>query len=245
MKTTYPLLIIAMLSLFVSPSCSKKSSSPAQTCQIITITDVLGSSTTTFNLTYDNEGRLSTEQEIGSSGTTNKVFTYSGTTELVSTTYGSGSTTDSITLNSDGLLQTDYFTDGTTENLTTYTYSGEECQKTVQTAISGSTPAQTAVYSWTDGNATSINSGTTSDVLTYDQTKPSQAGDYFQISQLINSGGIYIKNTNLVSGFTSNTGGTNTIFNFTYTSDNTGKITQLVATYGSTTETISYQYSCN
>src|SRR5580692_6993943 len=117
MKSTYPLLIIAILSLFVSPSCSKKSSSPAQTCQIITLTDQLGT-------------------------TTNQVFTYIGNTEIMSTSNGTSESEDSISLNSDGLIASDYYSNSSGgSSVTIYTYSGTELQKAVLT--SGGNPPQT------------------------------------------------------------------------------------------------------
>src|SRR5580700_1110316 len=144
MKTILPILLIAMVSLFVSPSCSKKSSSPAQTCQIITVSDQLGSSTTVYNITYNNAGQISTAQYNQNSTAYSRVFTYIGSTEIMVTSGGGSTITDSMTLNSDGFIESDYQTDGTNLTVTNYTYSGTELQKSVSTT-NGGTPT-TSTY---------------------------------------------------------------------------------------------------
>jgi hypothetical protein len=238
MKTILPILIIAMVSLFVSPSCSKKSSSPAQTCQIITVSDQIGSSTTVYNLTYNNAGQISTAQYNQNSTAYSRVFTYIGSTEIMVTSGGSSTITDSMTLNSDGFIQSDYQTDGTNLTVTDYTYSGAELQKSVSTT-NGGTPT-TSTYSWTNGDLTSGNDNGTTATYTYNTTA-SETGDYWYIAQLINYGGFIVKTAHQLTGYQVGT----SIENVNYTYDNTGKITGLTGTSGSTVETITYQYSCN
>jgi hypothetical protein len=238
MKNIITLLIVTAGCIFLSLSCSKKSSNK-QTCQIVTVTDQVGSATaTTYNLTYDNSGRISTEQYGSTGSSTTRVFTYIGSTEEVTTTDGSSSTTDSIVLNSDGLMEADYFTGGGVQSVTIYTYNGTECIKAVTTP-NGGTPSTTTL-TWTNGDLTSLSDGSSTQTYSYN-TKPTAQGDYFQILQLVNYGAVFIRNTHQIIAFQSGS----TIEDFNYTSDNTGKITSLTGTGGSNVETISYQYTCN
>src|SRR5580698_1257906 len=103
MKNRSPFVLVALLCLFLSPSCSKKSN-PAPVCQIITVSDLLGATTTTYNITYNNAGQISTEQYSSGGTNYNRVFTYIGSTEMIATSDGTSTITDSITLNSDGLV---------------------------------------------------------------------------------------------------------------------------------------------
>ena len=135
MKNITAFLMVLLLALFISPSCSKKSSSSTPTCRIVTLTDQQGTATTTYNITYDNSGRISTEQYVSNGVTTNQVFTYIGNTEIMSTSSGTSDTQDSITLNSDGLIASDYYSNSSGgSSVTTYTYSGTELQKAVLTS---------------------------------------------------------------------------------------------------------------
>jgi hypothetical protein len=238
MKKLHVILIVLVFSQLIAPSCSKKSSGSTPACQIITIVDQLGTTTTTFNITYNNAGQISTEQYVNSGTNYNKVFTYISSTENITTNNGTTTTTDSITQNSDGLIESDYNQSGTTQTVSLYTYSGTELQKEV-TTVNGGTPV-TTTYTWSNGNPVSSSDGTTTTTYTYN-TKPTEVGDYFQIVQLLNYGGTFVKTANQLTGYSVGS----TIENVNYTYDNTGKITALTGTSGSTVENITYQYSCN
>jgi hypothetical protein len=239
MKPIFPLLIIAIVSLFVSPSCSKKSSSSAQTCQIITVTDQEGTNSTIYNITYNNQGKISTEQYNQNSTPYSRVFTYIGSTEIMTTTGGASTITDSITLNSNGMIESDYETDGTNVSITTYTYSGTEVQKSVN-VTNGGAPL-TSTFTWTNGDLTGGSlSGSGTATYTYN-TKASEAGDYWSIVQLVNYGATFVQSAHQLAGYQVGT----TIENVNYTYDNTGKITEVTGTTGSDVENITYQYSCN
>ncbi|HUB61206.1 MAG TPA: hypothetical protein VL978_10910 [Puia sp.] len=240
MKNTYPFIPVALfcLSLSLVPACSKKSGSPAQTCQIITVTDQLGTATTTYNITYNNSGQISTEQYASGGVNYTRVFTYLGSTEMISTSDGTSTVTDSITLNSDGLIVSDYNTYSSNVTVTTYTYSGTELQKEVQVQ-NGGTPS-TTTFTWTNGDVTGSSSGSGSSTYSYN-TKASAVGDYWSIVQLINYGASFVKTAHQLTGYQVGT----TVENVNYTYDNTGKITGLTGTSGSTVETIGYQYTCN
>lgn len=238
MKNIITLLIVTAGCIFLSISCSKKSSNK-QACQIVTVTDQVGSTpATTYNLTYDNSGRISTEQYGSSGSSISRVFTYIGSTEMITTTAGSNTTIDSIVVNGSGLMEADYTTSGGNQSVTTYTYNGTECIKAV-TVENGGAPS-TTTFTWTNGDLTSLSDGSSTQTYSYN-TKPTAQGDYFQILQLVNYGAVFIRNTHQIIAFQSGS----TIEDFNYTSDNTGKITELTGTGGSNVETISYQYTCN
>jgi hypothetical protein len=237
MKNRSPFTLVVLLCLFLTPSCSKKSS-PAQVCQIITVTDQSGSSTTTYNITYNNAGQISTEQYAISGTNYNRVFTYIGSTEMISTSDGTSIVTDSITLNSDGLIATDYNTNGTNVTVTTNTYSGTELQKQVE-VLNGGTPS-TTTFTWTNGDVTSGSTSSGNSTYTYN-TKASENGDYWSIVQLINYGSPFVKTAHQLIGYQVGT----SVENVNYTYDNTGKITEVTGTTGSNVENISYQYSCH
>lgn len=238
MKNRIAYLMISLMGLFISPSCSKKSSSSTPSCQIVTVTDQLGTTTTTYNITYDNSNRISTEQYVSNGVTTNQVFTYIGNTEIMSTSNGTTDTQDSITLNSDGLIVSDYYSSSSGgSSVTTYTYSGTELQKAVLT--SGTNPPQTTTYTWSNGD---VVSSTGSPNITYSyNTKATEIGDYWQVIQLINYGATFIKTAHQLAGYQYNS----TVENINYTYDNTGKITAVTGTSGSDVENITYQYTCN
>jgi hypothetical protein len=237
MKNIFPLIVVALSCLVLSPSCSKKSGSPAQTCRIITITDQNGASTTTYNITYNNAGQISTEQYSISGTAYNRVFTYIGNIEMVATSDGTTTITDSVTLNSDGLIASDYNTNQTNITVSTYTYSGTEVQKAV-TVVNGGAPA-TTIYTFANGDLTS-SSGSPNITYTYN-TKASEIGDYWQVIQLINYGASFVRTAHQLAGYQY----TGTVENINYTYDNTGKITVVTGTTGANVETITYQYSCN
>ncbi|HET6253467.1 MAG TPA: hypothetical protein VFE32_05315 [Puia sp.] len=239
MKNSLPILTVAILSLFLAPSCSKKSSNPAQTCRIVTISDQIGTSTTVYNISYNNSGKISTEQYSQNSTNYSRVFTYIGNTEIMTTSDGTTTITDSITLNGNGMIESDYATDGTNTDVTTYTYSGTELQKSVE-VLDGGTPT-TSTYTWTNGDLTGASlSGSQSGTYSYN-SKASEAGDYWQIVQLVNYGAVFVRTTHQLSGYQAGT----TVENVNYTYDNTGKITAVAATTGANVENISYQYNCN
>lgn len=237
MKNRSPFALVALLCLFLSPSCSKKSS-PAPVCQIITVSDQLGATTTTYNITYNNAGQISTEQYSSGGINYNRVFTYIGSTEMIATSDGTNTITDSITLNSDGLVVSDYNTFQTTVSVTTYTYSGTELQKEVQ-VVNGGTPA-TTTFTWANGDLTSGSSSGGNSTYSYN-TKSSESGDYWSIIQLINYGSSFVRTTHQLTGYQVGL----TVENVNYTYDNAGKITAVTGTAGSSIESIGYQYSCN
>lgn len=235
MKKVAPFLIVTTLCLFLTPSCGKKNNT--RTCQIITVTDSYGTSTTTYNVTYNNSGQISTEQYSDGANNYSRVFTYIGSTEMMTTSGGPSTITDSISLNGNGMIGSDYETDGTNTAVTTYTYSGTELQKSV-TVYDGGAPS-TSTYTWTNGDLASSTTGGSSQTFTYN-SKTSEEGDYWQIVQLIDYGASFVRTAHQLSGYQSGT----TIENINYAYDNSGKITGVTGTTGTNVENIGYQYSC-
>ena len=230
-------LIVSIISLFLSPSCGKKSSH-TQTCQIVTIQDGNGSSTTTYTITYNNQGKISTEQYTQGGTAYSKVFTYNGNTEIMTTSANGGSAVDSMIINSNGLIESDYFSYPGTDALTTYTYSGTELQKAVQ-VVNGGVPL-TTTYTWSGGDVVGSSDGVNSVSFTYN-SKGSVAGDYWSIIQLVNYGAYFVKSAHQLAAYQA---GSN-LENISYSYDGSGKITGVTGTVGSSVETISYEYACN
>ncbi|XZF13256.1 hypothetical protein ACTHGU_15825 [Chitinophagaceae bacterium MMS25-I14] len=242
--TTCSLLTIALAIAF--PACKKKDNSP--TCRIITITEVSSSGTSVINLTYNNDGKVSTISETGSS-TVNKVFTYNSNTIIVNAT-GSGGTfseRDSISLNSSGqAINFRRFTNsaGTNWDNDAFEYDNSgHVIKDISTG-SGSSSTSTTVYTYTNGDLTSaITSGssTSSAVVEYYADKPAMDGDYFHVTGILNYGFQLIKNVHMTKSITQGT----TVVNLSYTYNNSNQVSQLTYTNGSALETVSYQYQCN
>ncbi|OQP60466.1 hypothetical protein A3860_33645 [Niastella vici] len=223
----------------ISPSCSKKSSS-SPSCKLITVIDQYGSTTNTINISYNNDGKISTIQGTGSSPF-KKVFTYSGNLMMITTSNASSVTaTDSVVLNSDGLISYSMRKDASNiKTVYTYTYSGSQLLKSTYQYNGGS--IQTTTYTFTNGDLTGSAEGSNTAVYNYYTDKNSADGDFLKLVQLLNYGGLYVKNAHLIKGFQQGS----TVENFNYTYDNTGKITGLTATTGSNIENVTFQYNCN
>jgi hypothetical protein len=239
---------IASVPLFVcimvlAPFCSKKNAAAVPNCQIITIVDSYNSTNTTYNLTYGNNGKISTIQNTSATSPFTEVFTYANNVILVSKT-GAGSvfiSSDSNAVNSAGLITYSQQIDATADTtINTYTYDGNNdlLKSTTQTNGGAIT---TNTFQYTNGDLTSSSDGTTTTTYTYYTDKPSQNGDYIHVFQLFNYGGQAIQSAHLIASLQSGS----SIDNFNYSFDSSGKITSLTATSGSTVETISFQYQCN
>ncbi|HEV2353706.1 MAG TPA: hypothetical protein VGR89_05650 [Puia sp.] len=236
MRINIVLLVLPAISMVVWPACKKKTSAGTSMCQIITVTDQEGASTTTIKLTYDGQGRVSTKQLIRGSDTILLVFTYSGNTEIVQTSGPGLAISDSMTLNSYGQAESDYESDGTNTYVTINTYSGDELQTSIYNYGSG---PDTTTNSWTNGDLTSSTTRGVTTTYSYN-SKASEEGDYFWLVQGINFGGDLIRTAHqLISS--QNPSGVLTV-NYTY--DGTGKITEVAYTSGSISGTDAYQYSC-
>ena len=235
---TTSLVIATAFVLLISPSCKKSSSSPS--CKLITVVDQYGSTTNTINISYNNDGKISTIQESGSSPFT-KVFTYSGNLLMITTSNASSVTaTDSVVFNSDGLISYSMNKDASkNKTVNIFTYSGTQLLKSTSQYNAGA--ITTTTYTFTNGDLTGSSDGSNTATYSYYTDKNFADGDYFKLVQLINYGGLYVKNAHLIKGFQQGA----TVEKFNYTFDNTGKITGVTATNGSNIDNVTFQYSCN
>lgn len=229
------LFLMAVLITAVLASC-KKDSTPKPICKIITATQS-GGGTSTFNFSYNSEGKLSTS----SNGTNATTFSYSGNTVIASTTNGGvfGSK-KIITLNANGLasnVRTENNVTGTLWDNTLYEYSGTELIKSTDTNSAGD-PADVSSFTWSGGNLTGI-TGTSTETLAYYTDKPAQTGDYFSLIQLVFGYEIYRVKNAIKSSLEGST-----IISFAYTYGTDGKIASIAVT-GTNTSTYNYQYQCN
>jgi hypothetical protein len=237
MKQTVLILTMAVLGIFHFASCHKKSSSPTSICQITEAKYLNGSDSVIYDFTYNNEGKLSGEQIVAVGVNYNIVFTYAGNTELIYTTDGSQTETDSLTLNGDGLVTYDYHISGTDTTVTTYTYSKTELQMSV--AVTNEYPPDTTIYSWTNGDLTTIDYvGDQTATYSYN-TLASEPGDAWQF-EMMTTGYTFVRTAHQVTG----EGPRNPVI-FGYTYDNTGKITSCTTGQQSSVAVQTYQYSCN
>jgi hypothetical protein len=232
------LIIIAVLFTVAFVSC-KKDDVLKTSCKIITVTQVPAGMSSMYNLTYNSEGKLSTVTDNKLSS----VFVYSGNTIVVNTTSSGGFFYSKriITLNTNGLAsnsRTENDLTGDNWDNVTYEYNGTEVIKSTSTSSGGGAP-YVETYIWSDGNMVSLTTGSTTTTLEYFTDKPTQDGDYFNITQLI-AGYHVLKGKNALKSISNGSD----ITNFDYNFDADGKITSFVST-GSSTYTQTYQYQCD
>jgi hypothetical protein len=234
----WPLLAV----LFIS-SCSKTRSAgaPTSSCRINYIADSNNGGITSYNLSYNNIGMLSSITQNYNSGLT-IVFAYE-TNLVLATKFNGGEIieTDSIVLNNAGNPSMETQTDSS-NNRTIYTFSYGNSKQIVSSTYqyNGGMILNTTYY-YTNGDPTSYSDGTNTITLTYDLSKPSAQGDWLYISQLFSYGIQYLKSKHLSQSLQQGS----TIANFNYTFDSSGNISSLNATSGSSIQKISYDYQCD
>lgn len=222
-------------------SCSKSTDDKNASCRIVTVIEVNGSSTSTHNLSYDNDGRLST---LSSTGGINKVFTYSGTTIIINSTNGGAFySRDSITLNDKGRpTNIRQYTNVAGTNWRNYAleYNGDQLLKYQETTQAGGAPT-TATFTTTNGNVTKAVTTSITVDFEYFTDKAVQRGDYLELSSLLQYGVNIYPHKNLIKSL--NQGAS--ITNFNYEMNDDGLIEKVTTTSGSSTGSITYQYTCN
>lgn len=238
MKKIFIYSLASTFLLCQSLSCSKKSSSaaPSSGCKIASAAVSGTAGTGSIDLTYNDDGKITSSVANLSTGTTTKSFTYTGNVVMVSTTTSgsAGVTTDSILVNSDGLMLSDITRSPTDVAFLVYNYSGTEV--TSETTQDNNNPVVTLNYTYTNGDL----NGLQGEAFAYND-KASEQGDYFQFSQLLQIGVPWIQCAHQVSSFSS---GAFTI-SITYTYDNSGKITAMTLFGGGQTTTYAYTYQCD
>jgi hypothetical protein len=241
--------------LWILASCNKSSDNPVAppppappvvnvpSCELTAIT---GTSTTgnptVIQLTYNNDGQLSIIKQTGGNGEFTKVLNYNGNT-IIATSTGASDKTDSVVLNSKGLIAFSQSRDNSipslprkTVNTFSYDNNGQLIKSTSQT--NDGTPTTTN-YTFVNGDLISTD-GPGATTYTYYTDKAFIDGDFLKIFQLLNQNGLFVVNKHLVKSAKSS----NTLQNFIYEFDASGKITKLTGTTGSRVEELAYGYKC-
>lgn len=259
----------AILAAFALHGCSKDDddpSAPDTNCKIVTITSKSGSTTTTYNLSYNNDNKLSKVQSNDFYKFRNQ-FNYSGN-EFIREKYSdhwNGQLVSQLhaELNSSGLpvriTIKDYFEyvpagqppkHKATE---TYTYEynsrGElQLQKYKRTDIKNPNDPDlnyesTVTFTWSNGNVVKQEHQNGVAEFEYYNDKPLQKGDAVDIQNVLNFGVNPIRNKNLVKTMKQGT----TIINVNYEFDDQGKVkaAMLTGTGAPDGQENRYQYSCN
>lgn len=242
MKTQRVAVAVIIASAFFS--CKKNDDKQAN-CRIVTITTSSSGDNSVFNLTYNNDGRISTISTSGTSGS-NKVFTYNGNTVIINTVRSDGSfdSRDSLTLDAKRKpLNIRKYSDEEGTNFTNFSfeYNGDDLLKIHQTSDNSNSP-ETSVATNVNGNMTALTSPAGTSTLEYFTDKKNIPGDYLDVSSLIEYGLSVYPHKNLVKTIAN---GNSSILNFNYEFNPDGTISRVTATSGSTVSTVSYQYQCN
>ncbi|HMH23847.1 MAG TPA: DUF4595 domain-containing protein [Puia sp.] len=193
-----------------------------------------------FALTYGSDDKLS-KVIASTDGITSltKTYTYSGKKIYIATDVGANSSTDTVTLNDAGMVALDKLTTNISVFITTYSYNSNGELQSVVTQ-QDNYPPSTTVYTFLNGDAVKLVTGTDTDVLGYDLNKLSVLGDLNDFHQLYYLGAFYLKNKHLV---TSSKDDPNSV-TYSYTYDSDGKITSVIYVNGSITTTRTYTYTC-
>lgn len=231
----------AFFAIIAVCSC-KKSTDKNASCRIVTATEVNGSNGSVYNITYNNDGKISTLTSSGTS-TINKVFTYSGNTMIINVTNaGSFYSRDSVTLDAKGRpTNIRQYWDVANTDFTNYAfeYNGDQLLKYIETTEMPGT--KTTTITTTNGNVTKVDAGGTVITLEYFTDKGVQKGDYLELSGLVQYGVNVYPHKNLIKSI--NYG--SSIGNFNYEMNDDGLIGKVNLTSGSSSGSITYQYQCN
>ncbi|HMR17899.1 MAG TPA: hypothetical protein PKA53_01250 [Sphingobacterium sp.] len=228
---------ILLLCLSLTIACSKKKKDDPEpikpTCRIITA----GTGATAYNITYNDEGRISKV----TAGSSIRTYEYTGNTVIVHTTNaGAFSKKNTYTLNSNGFVtnkRTENNEAGTDWDNAEFLYNGgTQLIKLTYTGSAGGPPT-IATFSWANGNI-QPDAGT----FEYYTDKPKQSGDFIYYQELFEHDGMKVFNPkNAVKSLTV---GSSTLL-MTYTADQDEKITSMTIQRGTLADVVNYQYQCN
>lgn len=237
-----PKVVVAFFAAFLFFSCKKDNDKKAS-CRIVTIAITGSGNNSITNITYNNDGRISTLNTPGNNGSS-KVFTYNGNTVLATATNndGSFSSRDSITLDARRKplnIRTYFNEEGTNFTNFSFEYNGDDLLKLHQT--NGPNDVETSVTTYVNGNMVSLQSPSNTTTLEYFTDKKVQQGDFLDLSSFIQYGVSVYPHKNLVKTIAT----ASSILNFNYDFNSDGTISKVTATSGSSVTTISYQYQCN
>lgn len=226
MKTFKFLTLICIAFFTLLTSCKKDKKQP--NCKIITVN--MGAQN--FVINYDEQNRIASVV----SGSTTRTYVYTGSTiTITETNGGSFSKRRIVTVGANNMpvnLREEQNTAGTLWMNSAFEYNGTELSRLTQTGSGGTAP-MVVTYTWANGNPVSASSGSTTNVIAVDASKPAQAGDFSWFSAFYHEWITVLKPKNLITSIAGST--------FTYTFDSDNKISSLIS--GGTT--VSYNYTCN
>ncbi|GAA0564804.1 hypothetical protein [Chitinophaga japonensis] len=267
-----PVLILISTCIALFPGCSEDNDTPqppASDCRIITMVQDRGGDATTYDISYNSEGKISSIQ-LDDNNKSLYTLNYTGNTFIHELHYSSRRFSHTLVeLNDQGLplkiteeLYNDILQPNkiTNRNYTTYEYNSRgELLKYKAWYDNLSNPDAgieiTTLVTWSGGNAVkaAVSDGSEWLELEYYTDRPWQPGDEINRLFLIQQGICPYKNKNLVKAqkyVKKNNDGTTSVIqitNINYEFDGEGKITSAT----STTSTIpgkivtQYQYACN
>ena len=234
------LLLVIVIGTF--SRCKKSSGASNQTnnsCPITAVDRQSITDTIHWTFTYDGQNRLVSNRQINSlSGIPEEMTFQYGTGYLITTFVVQGTGyEDSLVLNSNGSVNTDYHIATNSTYFTRYAYSSDNELLQTTTTVPSNNESFTTVYTWANGDMIASSDGFT---YTYDSTKKTQTGDWWQTQQYIQygDGAWTIKNTHLQTGSNYTNG---TPLKYTYDYDSKGRITSVA--YGSQATQL-YTYAC-
>jgi hypothetical protein len=237
---TQKLIIISLLAFVLS---CKKENDKTSSCLITSLIQAGTNGNQVFNLTYNDEGKVATIDQV-SGLATHKDFSYQGNTIYVISLDKDGHFTqkDSITIDDKGrpLNIRQFMTaDGSVYTNIIFEYNGDDLVKHVQTSYPGSSTS-TTTFTYQNGNPVTLSSGNASSILDFYTDKKLQKGDYLEVASLIQYGISIYPHKNLVKMIAS--GGSITNLVYEYNSD--GLISKLTATSGNDITLLNYGYEC-
>ena len=238
MRSIIPLILLLLLF-----SCSKKESTappimPKTDCRISSAHYFNGTLDFRYTLSYNDEGKISKLVYDGPSAYV-KTFTYTGNMIYINISAQGSGATDTISLNGSGLIATHKERTAQSVYNTSFSYDagGQIISSTTQQ--DDSLPV-TTYYTFTNGDLTNTSSSLIKDTTVYDLSKPAVIGNLDDFNQLIYYGSSYYSNKHLKQSFFS----WPYHYQFTYTYDDDGKITSVVAVNGTVPETFEFTYDC-
>ena len=238
-------IILTTLSVLIITSC-KKPGTDKQQCRIINMVITQNSTSTIYDISYNNDGKPS---KITAPSAT-KTITYGANSIATLTTDGSGAFLGKVlvTMNNNNNIaniKENYNSSGTNWDNIQIIYDGNGIPVKEFKTTSGSNAVTTINYTVTNGDIVKTSDGVNIDNYGFYADIPYQQGDFLYINSLLSYGVEgYMKNTHLVKSLSSS--GASANINMTYDMDEKGKIVKLSLTNGlSAPLLITYQYECN
>jgi len=235
--------IVLLLWLPAAFSCKKDAGHHSNSCKVVYTYDSVFSSTGTYasstRIVYDNEGRIAYSQIRWPTDSATRVFTYRDSSIIVNPTTDRMSF-DTIRLDGKGRpAEIIVSFVGFPSTHLTYMYDPAGL---LQSSTAGPTNKTTTTYQYEHGDCVSATSSDGSvTTYTYYTDKPAADVDPIRFGELFNYGVIITHNAHLTRTIQYG----QTISEYSYTFDNTGKITNVTSRYGAQVNTSKYVYDCS